>query len=281
MTPLYVLSILISYTCFSLWMSHVIGYSSHHHVISVRNRNGLTQGHTRVGGGSEDERHNCSISVKTRTSRSMGPSASPPGFLRSTFPLLPWNRLPNTLTYIRCVAVPLFLVIFLHPQLPQKNIYLATIFGLASFTDYLDGFLARRWDVTSPFGAFLDPVADKLLVSTSLVLLSGHYGSIVSIPSAIILAREIAVSALREWMAQQSLRDSVKVSWQGKVKTASTMISISLLLLSLPIAPVSPHSATITSISGALWKYGIFWLYLSTIMTITSGWTYFKAAFLL
>jgi len=86
---------------------------------------------------------------------------------------------------------------------------------VASFTDWLDGYLARRWDITSAFGAFLDPVADKLMVSTALILLSGRYGAIVAIPSAIILAREIAVSALREWMAQKGLRDSVKVGIQG------------------------------------------------------------------
>ncbi len=92
------------------------------------------------------------------------------------------------------------------------------IFAVASITDYLDGYLARRWDICSPFGAFLDPVADKLMVSTALILLSGKYGSVVAIPTSIILAREIAVSALREWMASRGKRDSVKVGFQGKVK---------------------------------------------------------------
>jgi CDP-diacylglycerol--glycerol-3-phosphate 3-phosphatidyltransferase len=92
------------------------------------------------------------------------------------------------------------------------------IFAIASLTDYLDGYLARRWDICSPFGAFLDPVADKLMVSTALILLTGKYGYAVAIPSAIILAREIAVSALREWMASKGLRDSVKVGFQGKVR---------------------------------------------------------------
>jgi CDP-diacylglycerol--glycerol-3-phosphate 3-phosphatidyltransferase len=153
----------------------------------------------------------------------------------------------------------------------HKNIILLSIFTLVSITDYLDGALARRWDVTSTFGAFLDPVADKIAVSTALILLSGKCGSIVSIPTTIILAREISVSALREWMAQRSMRDVVGVGRQGKLKTALTMISISLLLATLPSNPPFV-SETVP------WKFGICLLYLSTILTLTSGLAYFKAA---
>lgn len=149
------------------------------------------------------------VQVTSSESRSLlGPNSTPPGTIRKTFPSLPWHKLPNFLTYLRCMAIPLFVVLFYQPKM-----HLATsiLFALASLTDWFDGFLARRWDISSPFGAFLDPVADKLMVSTSLILLTGRYGIKVALPTAIILAREIAVSALREWMATQNARDSVKV----------------------------------------------------------------------
>lgn len=114
----------------------------------------------------------------------------------------------------------------------------------------------------------MDPVADKLMVSTSLVLLAGRYGSIAAIPTLIILARELAVSALREWMAQRGERDTVKVGYQGKVKTALTMTALTILLY-------VPASAPTTAI---LYKVGISLLYLSSVITITSGSVYFIAA---
>jgi len=199
----------------------------------------------------------------------MGPnSKNPPGFLRSTFPAFPWHTLPDFLTYIRCVAIPVFVLLFYSKTFPKKEIYLSLLFAGASFTDFLDGYLARRWDITSAFGAFLDPVADKLMVSTALILLSGSVGAKVSVPTAIILAREIAVSALREWMAQRGVRDSVKVGMQGKVKTAATMISLSILL-------AVPGNAMKGSV---IEKIGMGLLYLSTLVTVTSGSVYFMAA---
>lgn len=104
----------------------------------------------------------------------MGPNATTPGALRKTFATLPWHRLPNILTYIRCLAIPGLVALFYMPN--SSSMACGILFGLASLTDYLDGYLARRWDITSPFGAFLDPVADKLMVSTSLILLAGRYG---------------------------------------------------------------------------------------------------------
>lgn len=157
------------------------------------------------------------------TTSLLGPNAPPPGLLRSTFPKFPWHSVPNLLTYARCLAIPLLMVLF---YMPESHVVTSVLFAFASFTDWLDGYLARRWDITSPFGAFLDPVADKLMVSTALILLAGRYGKAVSIPSSIILAREIAVSALREWMAQRGQRDAVKVGFQGKVKTALTMVAL-------------------------------------------------------
>ena len=195
------------------------------------------------------------------------PSVPPPGFLRRTFPNFPWHRLPDYLTYARCVAIPILVYSFYNPNnlLSHPNIFNTFLFAAASFTDWLDGYLARRWQISTAFGAFLDPVADKLMVSTALILLAGKYGAVIAIPSSIILAREIAVSALREWMAQKGLRDVVKVGFQGKVKTAGTMVALTVLLLA-------------TEMKGFLWNLGLFLLYLSTVVTLTSGSIYFKAA---
>jgi len=196
----------------------------------------------------------------------LGPKASPPGFFRRSLPNFPWHRLPDYLTYIRCIAIPLLMILF---QRPNRHVETGTLFAVASFTDWLDGYLARRWDITSAFGAFLDPVADKLMVSTSLILLSGRYGAQISIPTALILAREIAVSALREWMAQRGQRDAVKVGFQGKLKTALTMVALTVLLL----VPESKEGFL-----GSLYKPGLVMLYLCTLVTITSGSVYFRAA---
>lgn len=202
------------------------------------------------------------IESNETTSSKMGPNASSPGILRRSLPGLPWHQLPNILTYLRCLSIPIFGYLF---HQANKHVLTASIFAFASFTDWLDGYLARRWDITSAFGAFLDPVADKLMVSTALILLSGKYGGIISIPSAIILAREIAVSALREWMAQRNMRDAVKVGFQGKVKTALTMVSLTLLLLC-------------GDDKSKFYLSGLSTLYASAIVTISSGSVYFRAA---
>ena len=197
----------------------------------------------------------------------LGEKAPPPGKLRRAFPKIPWRLLPNWLTYARCAAIPVLCSLF---YLPNCHVATATIFAVASFTDWLDGFLARRWDVASDFGAFLDPVADKLMVSTALVLLSGRYGAVVALPTALILAREIAVSALREWMAQRGQRDSVQVGFQGKLKTALTMVSLTLLLV-VPGDGAMPRLVY-------LYLPAIFSLLVCTAITLTSGIVYFRAA---
>ena len=209
------------------------------------------------------------VSSKAVSNSKLGPNAPPPGPLRRALPWYPWHRLPDHLTYLRCVAIPLLVILYYLPSIPNSSVINSLIFAGASITDYLDGYLARRWDITSAFGAFLDPVADKLMVSTALILLSGTWGAAVAIPSAIILAREIAVSALREWMAQRGLRDSVKVGFQGKLKTAFTMLSLTILLL-------VPEGAD--SIFDSLYEPSVFMLYLSALVTVTSGSVYFKAA---
>lgn len=224
------------------------------------------------GGGSGDsgdiEAPSTSAPADSSTSK-LGPNAPPPGLLRRLLPWFPWHGLPDLLTYIRCLAIPLLVALYYLPSVPNRNVINSILFAGASITDWLDGYLARRWDITSAFGAFLDPVADKLMVSTALILLSGTWGAVVAIPSAIILAREIAVSALREWMAQRGQRDSVKVGMQGKVKTAATMLALTILLL----VPEGTES-----IFDGCFEPAMAMLYLSAVVTITSGSVYFKAA---
>jgi CDP-diacylglycerol--glycerol-3-phosphate 3-phosphatidyltransferase len=230
------------------------------------------------GGSDEDQPEACpqpveipavapEAAVQAPPSKSLlGPKAPAPGFLRKTFPDFPWYRLPNVLTYVRCLAIPVFVGLF---YVPDKNVEVGFLFAIASFTDWLDGYLARRWDITSAFGAFLDPVADKLMVSTSLILLAGRYGAQVAIPACIILAREIAVSALREWMAQRGQRNLVKVGMQGKVKTALTMVALTVLLF-VPTDGAGLLAKLLTP--------GLVMLYMSTLVTVTSGSVYFIAA---
>jgi CDP-diacylglycerol--glycerol-3-phosphate 3-phosphatidyltransferase len=196
----------------------------------------------------------------------LGPNAKAAGSIRRAFPSFPWHNLPNYLTLMRCAAIPMFVYTFYQPG---QHIPTSLLFAFASLTDWFDGFLARRWDISSPFGAFLDPVADKLMVSTSLILLTGRYGAKMAIPTSIILAREIAVSALREWMATRGARDTVKVGMQGKVKTALTMTALTLLL-------AVPENGVGTL--GKLLFPAELMLYASALITVTSGSVYFRAA---
>ena len=136
-----------------------------------------------------------------------------------------WN-IPNILTVLRIVLIPVFVLVFFSPY-SWANIASTAIFGLAALTDWLDGYLARRLKQLSVFGAFLDPVADKLMVAVALVLLVQDNPTVTfAIPAAIIIGREIAISALREWMSEIGERTKVKVSVIGKVVTTSQMITV-------------------------------------------------------
>jgi len=188
--------------------------------------------------------------------------ATPVGWYRDANRL--WN-LPNVLTLMRVLLIPPFAIGFYLPS--HGNLISGSIFILAAITDFWDGYLARKWNICSNFGAFLDPVADKLMVSTALVLLAGQEGLLIAVPSTMILAREIAVSALREWMAEKGKRGSVAVGWSGKVKTAFQMVSLTGLLYTSRVLETS----TIHLISLVL-------LYVSTYLTISSGLKYFNAA---
>lgn len=139
-------------------------------------------------------------------------------------------NIPTLLTLFRVVIIPFFILSF---YLPCKwgPLSCALIFILAAMTDWFDGFLAHRWKQTTRFGAFLDPVADKVMVSTALVLVSEYFHSWwITLPVATMIVREIIISSLREWMAEIGKRSSVAVSWIGKVKTTAQMLAVVALL---------------------------------------------------
>ncbi len=143
-------------------------------------------------------------------------------------------NLPNTLTLLRVAAIPL-LVLFANLEAPWGNWGAAALFGAAALTDWVDGWLARRSGQTTAFGAFLDPVADKLIVATALVLLTARFDDLlITLSACVIIGREIVVSALREWMARLGREASVAVTNVAKIKTTIQMIAISFLLLLLP-----------------------------------------------
>ncbi|MDD7021453.1 MAG: CDP-diacylglycerol--glycerol-3-phosphate 3-phosphatidyltransferase [Aeromonadales bacterium] len=149
-------------------------------------------------------------------------------------------NLPNVLTLVRLALIPVFVILFYWPT-EISNLLAAIVFIAAALTDLLDGFLARKLKQTTKFGAFLDPVADKIIVCTALILIVEfysvhvseffpHMNLFVSIPAMIIVAREITVSALREWMAELGKRSLVAVSWVGKWKTTIQLVSIAGLI---------------------------------------------------
>ncbi|WP_133140134.1 CDP-diacylglycerol--glycerol-3-phosphate 3-phosphatidyltransferase [Legionella genomosp. 1] len=140
------------------------------------------------------------------------------------------TSLPNMLTLFRIVLIPVFIIVFYLPFSWSRGLA-AIIFALAGFTDWLDGYVARKMKLMSPFGAFLDPVADKLLVACTLLLLVGARDvDYITLPAIVIVGREIVISALREWMAEVGSRASVTVSYIGKVKTTLQMAALVLLV---------------------------------------------------
>jgi CDP-diacylglycerol--glycerol-3-phosphate 3-phosphatidyltransferase len=176
-----------------------------------------------------------------------------------------WN-IPNILTLLRIALIPVLVGIFYWPA-AWAPLASAGVFIAASLTDLLDGYLARKWDQTSPFGAFLDPVADKLMVAVALVLLvQADPTPALAIAAAVIVGREITVSALREWMATIGARAAVAVSLIGKFKTTAQMVAIVFLLMQGPILGVPIYEA------------GIVLLYLAAGLTLWSMTVYLRAA---
>ncbi|OIQ91722.1 CDP-diacylglycerol--glycerol-3-phosphate 3-phosphatidyltransferase [mine drainage metagenome] len=177
---------------------------------------------------------------------------------------------PTFLTWLRVAAIPLILGVYQIPaawlSIPEKNLLATALFVLSAITDWLDGWLARRWNQTSAFGAFLDPVADKLMVSAALLVLLelSRIGALVAL---IIIGREIAISALREWMARIGQSGKVAVNWLGKVKTATQMVAIPFLLFDGRLFGLLP-----TAVWGS-WLLGI-----AALLTLWSMLYYFKLA---
>ena len=172
-------------------------------------------------------------------------------------------NIPNLITVLRVLLIPIFILLF---YLPYEWSYIASssVFAFAAATDWLDGYLARRLEQSTPFGAFLDPVADKLMVAVALVLLVQEHGNLwLTLPAAVIIGREIVVSALREWMAEIGKRSSVAVSWIGKVKTTAQMFSLFALLW-------RPDSMVV--------GVGVVALYIAAVLTFWSMFQYLSAA---
>ncbi|MEX1032186.1 MAG: CDP-diacylglycerol--glycerol-3-phosphate 3-phosphatidyltransferase [Cellvibrionaceae bacterium] len=179
---------------------------------------------------------------------------------------MPPLTIATQLTLLRIALIPLLVVVF---YLPYKWSYLASaaVFSLAAVTDWLDGYIARKYDQHTAFGAFLDPVADKLMVVVALVLLvESHATPWFALPAAVIVGREIVVSALREWMAELGARASVAVSNLGKIKTTFQMTAIIVLLMFPPV----PGSFFTT--------LGYICLYGAAILTLWSMLVYLRAA---
>lgn len=175
-------------------------------------------------------------------------------------------NLPNTLTGFRIAAVPLVALVFYLPfdwARPAAGL----LFGLAGITDWLDGYLARRFDQTSNFGAFLDPVADKLIVSTALVMLVQRDPTLpITFTAAVIIGREITVSALREWMSELGARAHVAVTYFGKWKTTLQIVGIGFMLYQQPTFGLP------------VYRIGLVLLIAAAALTLWSMIDYLKAA---
>jgi CDP-diacylglycerol--glycerol-3-phosphate 3-phosphatidyltransferase len=175
-----------------------------------------------------------------------------------------WN-LPNILTLVRIALIPIFIIVYYLPW-QWSHVASAAIFGLAALTDWVDGFLARKLDQVTPFGAFLDPVADKLIVVAAIVLLlEVHSTPWFALPAIVIIGREIVISALREWMANLGVGDNVAVSMLGKIKTWIQMMAVALLLLAKPEQEW-------------LMQIGFVAIYVAALMTIWSMIQYLRLA---
>ncbi len=175
-------------------------------------------------------------------------------------------NIPNLLTLLRIALIPVIIVVF-YLSAGWASQASALIFGLAAATDWFDGYLARRLNQVSPLGAFLDPVADKLMVVTALVLLvEASPTPWLSIPAVVIIGREITISALREWMAELGERTQVAVSMIGKIKTTLQMIAIIMLLFRDDLLGIP------------IYKIGMILLYLAVVLTLWSMLIYLRAA---
>jgi len=181
---------------------------------------------------------------------------------------MPLN-VPNLLTWLRIVMIPVVIGVFYVPDAWltswQRNLIATAVFAIAAITDWLDGYLARRLNQQSAFGAFLDPVADKLMIAAALIVLV-ELERANAIIAFVIIGREIAISAMREWMAKIGQSKSVAVNFLGKVKTISQMIAVPLLLYHDRIGPLDPQ------------RMGTWLIYLAAILTLVSMFNYLQRA---
>lgn len=173
---------------------------------------------------------------------------------------------PNMITSLRILLIPVLVIVFYSP-VDWRYWAAAGVFTLASITDWLDGYLARKLAQMTPFGAFLDPVADKLIIVVVIILLvESHASALLTIPALVIVGREIVVSALREWMAEIGTGTSMAVSFLGKLKTTVQMISLIILLASGP------------DITDPFVILGYVGIYAAAILTLWSMYLYLKIA---
>ena len=170
----------------------------------------------------------------------------------------------NFTSFVRIGLIPVVIALY-YSGIEYAHLFAAILFGIASLTDWLDGYLARKFNQTSEFGAFLDPVADKLLIVVVLLVLVTVYPAIL-LATIIIIARELMISALREWMATRGKRDTVKVAFSGKLKTTVQLIAISILLLCTPTTPEW------------IWQAGYILIYLAALLSLYSMFHYFRNA---
>jgi CDP-diacylglycerol--glycerol-3-phosphate 3-phosphatidyltransferase/cardiolipin synthase len=181
---------------------------------------------------------------------------------------MPLN-IPNLLTWARILMIPLFVGVFYFPghwlAASEQNLWATIIFSAAAITDWFDGWLARKLAQTSAFGAFLDPVADKLMVAAALVVLV-QLQRVDAVIAFVIIGREITISALREWMAKIGAAKSIAVSFIGKLKTAAQMIAVPLLLFHDPLPWFPPH------------VLGTWLIYLAALLTLVSMAYYLRMA---
>ena len=182
--------------------------------------------------------------------------------------------IPNLLTVARICLIPVFIISYLLIEGDRGHFITTGIFVIAALTDALDGFLARKLEVTSPFGAFLDPIADKLMVCTALILLVSDATVLDNVlvtgtfifAAIVIVGREVSVAALREWMAEIGTQTRISSSWMAKVKTIAQMLAIVFLLIGDPIESISCR------------LIGELLLYVAVLLTLWTMYVYIRTA---
>lgn len=174
--------------------------------------------------------------------------------------------IPTILTIFRIALIPVLVLVF-YLDYSWSNIAATAIFALGALTDWADGYIARRFSMASSFGAFLDPVADKLAVTTALLLIVQQHHTIpITLISIVIIGREIMISALREWMAQVGRYTAVRVATVGKLKTIAQMVALGMMLYREPLGPLP------------VFLIGETLLFVAAVLTLWSGFSYLQAA---